>query len=85
MNGEDYLVIAVGDNNEVLVRADIVAPHSYSISDPKYYPADGAVGLLYAQVPKGSNPRALDILVELAGNYWNKLAFNALNQLGNFP
>ena len=82
LNEDDFPIITNSTSGEVLVRADIVSPDLYSVSDCKYIPADGAVGLLYAQVKAGSNPKAQEILLELAGNHWNKLAFNALNELG---
>ena len=44
--------------------------------------ADSAVAPLYINVRKSNDKKSEELLMELAGNYMNKLAFNALNSLG---
>lgn len=80
-DGEES-IIRVLPTKEVVIRADVVMPDKYDETDPKYMPADAAVGILLSQVQNDNNPQALDLLVELSYHYMNKLAFNALNSLG---
>lgn len=77
----EYKPILVDEGNRTLVRADLVFPDSYDANKGEYIDADGAVAALYIRVRKGSK-EALDLLLELCGNYMNKYAFNALNELG---
>lgn len=74
--------ILVDKEGEAFVRADIVVPDKYDASNPKYYPADGAVFLLSRIVEKDPNSEAMSILMELAGNYFNKMALNQLFSMG---
>ena len=69
-------------DGEAYVRADIVDPEKYSKSDAPYFPADSAVNLLAKRVEAEPECEALDVLAELAGNYFNKLAFNQLYAMG---
>ena len=78
----DKPIIDVLPSNEIVVRADVLLPNSYTEDEGKYINADEAVSMLLAQARKGANPKALDILMELSGKYMNKCAFNALNELG---
>lgn len=74
--------ILVNKDGEAFVRADIVVPDKYSKSDAPYFPADGAVYLLSRIAKEDPNSEAMSILMELAGNHFNKMALNQLFSLG---
>lgn len=76
-----YPQITYSDNNELIVRADLVFPERYIPTSGEYVLADSAVAGLYLNAKKGDEI-AEELLMELCGNYMNKLAFNALYQLG---
>ena len=78
---DKYQPIYVNENNEAFVRADLVFPNKYTSDTGEYISADAAAGALYVDAKLGSEP-ALNLLYELCGNYMNKYAFNALNELG---
>lgn len=74
--------IMVNKVGDVFVRADIVVPDKYSKSEPSYFPADGAVYLLSRIAEEDPNSEAMSILMELAGNHFNKMALNQLFLMG---
>jgi len=79
---KDNPVITVLPSSEVVVRADVVSPEKYTSEDYKYIIADDAVPVLKQRVLVASSKTAQDVLYELAGNYMNKKALNALYELG---
>ena len=79
---DDNPIIAVLPSSKVVVRSDLIYPDKYTKSDRKYIIADDAVPVLKQRVLVNSSKKAQEVLYELAGNYMNKKAFNALYELG---
>lgn len=79
---DDNPIIAVLPSSKVVVRADLVYPDKFTQSDRRYIIADDAVPVLKQRVLVNSSKKAQEVLYELAGNYLNKKAFNALCELG---
>ncbi len=77
-----YSLIQQTVKDGLLVQACAVFPGKYEDEKGAYIQADNAVPILKIDVQHFKRQEALDILMELAGNYMCKPAFNALNRLG---
>lgn len=73
--------IAHDENAGTIIRADLVFPDKYEPMSGDYVSADMAVTMLNIRAKQGDKD-AINWLSELCGNHYNKLAFNALNELG---
>lgn len=78
---DSYPSIAYDENAGTIIRADLVFPDNYSATSGDYVSADMAVTMLFIRAKQGDED-ATNWLLELCGNHYNKLAFNALNELG---
>lgn len=65
----------------LILKAELVFPGKYTEEPGAYVHADSAVAMLYIRAQDNDND-AMNILMELACNYSNKYAFNALFELG---
>ena len=77
-----YPLIQQSEKDGILVQACAIFPGKYEDEKGAYIQADNAVPILEIDVLNFKRQEALDILMELAGNYMCKSAFNALNRLG---